>query len=68
MHNHSNSTFDPVADSDGPTVFIGAQVPLKLYELVDQEASSSMVHRAQVLRWALAERYKPPVTENEPPS
>ena len=60
------SFFDPTADSDGPTVFLGAQVPLRLYQLVEQEANRSMVHRAQVLRWALAERYRAPADGETP--
>lgn len=65
--NHG-SHFDPIADSEGPTVYIGAQIPIRLYELINQDAAANMVHRAQIIRWALAERYSPPPTfvENEP--
>jgi hypothetical protein len=64
MQQQDDDYFDPTIDKDGPTVYVGAQIPLKLYELANREATASMVSRAQVLRWALAERYKAPEDES----
>lgn len=66
MQQQEDEYFDPALDKDGPTVFVGAQIPHKLCQLADREAVARMVPRAQVLRWALAERYKAPENEPEP--
>ena len=50
--------FDPAADSNGPKVYVGAHVPLKLYTLLVEEAERVMATRSDVIRWALAERYR----------
>jgi hypothetical protein len=64
-----NTHFDPAADAGGPTVYIGAQIPARLYDLVQQEASAKMLPRAQIVRWALAARYRAPgAAEEESPA
>ncbi len=50
---------------DGPRVYVGAHIPLSLYQSLVQEAQQAMVTRSDVLRWALAERYRPPAEERE---
>ena len=50
--------FDPAEDSNGPKVYVGAHVPLKLYTLLVEEAERAMATRSDVIRWALAERYR----------
>lgn len=50
--------FDPAEDSNGPKVYVGAHVPLKLYTLLAEEAERAMATRSDVIRWALAERYR----------
>lgn len=43
---------------DGPKVYVGAHIPLSLYQSLVEEAQQAMVTRSDVLRWALAERYR----------
>ena len=50
--------FNPAEDSNGPKVYVGAHVPLKLYVLLTEEAERAMATRSDVIRWALAERYR----------
>lgn len=50
--------FNPAEDSNGPKVYVGAHVPLKLYVLLTEEAERTMATRSDVIRWALAERYR----------
>ena len=50
--------FDPAEDSNGPKVYVGAHVPLKLYTLLAEEAERTMATRSDVIRWALAARYR----------
>ena len=52
--------FDPAADSNGPKVYVGAHIPLKLYTLLVGEAERAMTTRSDVIRWALADRYRKP--------
>lgn len=46
------------ADPHSPRVYVGAHVPLCLYTLLVEEAEQAMVTRSDVIRWALAERYR----------
>ena len=48
----------PTADPHSPRVYVGAHVPLCLYTLLVEEAERTMVTRSDVIRWALAERYR----------
>jgi hypothetical protein len=50
-------TTNSVKDSGGPTVFMGAHIPVRLYRLLVEEAERAGVSRSEVLRWALARRY-----------
>lgn len=52
--------FDPLKDGQGPTVYVGANIPHKLNQLLQEEAQCEMVTRSDVIRWALADRYKDP--------
>ena len=54
--------FDPAKDGYGPTVYVGANIPHKLNQLLQDEAQREMVTRSDVIRWALAERYRDPTT------
>ena len=49
--------FDPLKDGRGPTVYVGANIPRKLNQLLQEEAQREMVTRNNVIRWALADRY-----------
>jgi hypothetical protein len=55
--------FNPAEDSNGPKVYVGAHVPLKLYVLLTEEAERTKATRSDVIRWALAERYRKQVEE-----
>jgi metal-responsive CopG/Arc/MetJ family transcriptional regulator len=54
----TESFFDPHTDADGPKVYVGAHIPPKLLELLDEEAAKSLVSRSDVIRAALLDRYK----------
>lgn len=56
---------NPGNSLDGPKVYVGAHIPLSLYQSLVQEAAQAMVTRSDVLRWALAERYRRPAEERE---
>ena len=58
--------FDPSQDADGPKIYVGAHIPLKLYNFIVAEAARAMVTRSDVLRWALADRYKKQRVEQVP--
>ncbi|HSJ54421.1 MAG TPA: hypothetical protein VLC52_11830 [Anaerolineae bacterium] len=58
-------TTNPGNRLDGPKVYVGAHIPLSLYQSLVQEAQQAMVTRSDVLRWALAERYRRPAEERE---
>lgn len=58
-------TTNPGNGLDGPKVYVGAHIPLSLYQSLVQEAQQAMVTRSDVLRWALAERYRRPAEERE---
>ena len=51
---------------DGPKVYVGAHIPLSLYQSLVREAQQARVTRSDVLRWALADRYKKPEDNQEP--
>ena len=57
--------FNPAEDSNGPKVYVGAHVPLKLYVLLTEEAERTMATRSDVIRWALADRYRKPGAEGK---
>ena len=44
-------------NSGGPTVFVGAHIPLRLYHLLVEEAERAEVSRSEMLRRVLGERY-----------
>jgi len=48
----------PTTDSDDLSVYIGALIPLRLYHLLLKEAKNAGVSRSEILRRALADRYK----------
>ena len=56
-------TTNPGNGLDGPKVYVGTHIPLSLYQSLVQEAAQDMVTRSDVLRWALAERYRRPPAE-----
>jgi hypothetical protein len=58
--------FDPTQDGNGPTMYVGVNLPRRLFDLLEQEAQQTMVSRSDVLRWALADRYKKPGDNQEP--
>lgn len=62
----SDHFFDPSTDGNGPTMYVGVNLPRRLFELLEQEAQQTMVSRSDVLRWALADRYKKPEDNQEP--
>jgi len=62
----SDHFFDPNTDGNGPTMYVGVNLPRRLFELLEQEAQQTMVSRSDVLRWALADRYKKPENNQEP--
>lgn len=62
----SDQFFEPSTDGNGPTIYVGVNLPHKLFQLLDQEAQQTMVSRSDVLRWALADRYKKPDGGQEP--
>jgi len=47
-------------------MYVGGNLPRRLFELLEQEAQQTMVSRSDVLRWALADRYKKPENNQEP--
>jgi hypothetical protein len=57
--------FSPSAESHSPRVYVGAHVPLMLYTLLVEEAERAMVTRSDVIRWALADRYRKQGTGGE---
>ena len=54
----SEDFFNPAEDFNGPKVYVGAHVPIKLYSLLVEEAERAMATRSDVIRWALADRYR----------
>lgn len=56
---------NPENGLDGPKVYVGAHIPLSLYQSLVREAKQAMVTRSDVLRWALADRYRRPADERE---
>ena len=43
--------------SNGPTVFVGAHIPVRLYHLLAEEAEQGEISRSEMLRRVLGERY-----------
>lgn len=49
---------DENGSANGPTVYVGVNLPHYLFQKLEQEAQRLMVSRSDVLRWALADRYR----------
>jgi hypothetical protein len=53
----SKQTFKPTDDAGNLTVYVGAYVPHRLYQLLVEEAEQAGLSRSKMIGWALAERY-----------
>ena len=53
----SKRSYKPTDDTDSPTVYVGAYVSHRLYQLLTMEAEQAGVSRSRMLGRVLSERY-----------